>query len=90
MQDLDVVLVLHGAMLATFKLCFPMLMAPLLAGLVMALLQAVTQISDSALAFFPKLIATGLAGWLAGPFLANTLLDYSRSMFDQMIAIGGR
>jgi flagellar biosynthetic protein FliQ len=56
----------------------------------MALLQAVTQISDSALAFLPKLLATGTAGWLAGPFLAKSLLNFGHAMFDRLIAVGGQ
>jgi flagellar biosynthetic protein FliQ len=56
----------------------------------MALLQAVTQISDSALAFLPKLMSVGLAGWLAGPFLSHVLLDYGHAMLDRLIAVGGQ
>jgi len=90
MQDLDVVAVLHGAMLTTFKLCAPLLLAPLIAGLVIAVLQAVTQISDSTVSFLPKLMATGLAAWLAGPFLSRTLGDYMHMIMDSLISIGSQ
>jgi flagellar biosynthetic protein FliQ len=88
--ELDVVAVLHAGMLTTLKLCAPLLLAPLGVGLLMALLQAVTQISDSALAFLPKLMSVGLAGWLAGPFLSHVLLDYGHAMLDRLIAVGGQ
>jgi flagellar biosynthetic protein FliQ len=90
MESVDVVAVLHGAMLTTLAMCAPLLLAPLVVGLLMALLQAVTQISDSALAFLPKLLATGTAGWLAGPFLARSLLNFGHQMFDRLIAVGGQ
>jgi flagellar biosynthetic protein FliQ len=90
METLDVVAVLHSAMITTLMMCAPLLLAPLTVGLLMALLQAVTQISDSALAFLPKLIATGTAGWLAGPFLARSLLGFGHTTFDRLIAIGGQ
>jgi len=90
MQDLDVVAILHGGMLTTFKLCAPLLLAPLVAGLVIAVFQAVTQISDSTVSFLPKLVATGAAGWLAGPFLSRTLGDYMHTIMDSLISIGSQ
>ncbi len=90
MQELDVAAVLHGGMLATLKMCFPLLLAPLAAGLVVAILQAITQISDSTVSFLPKLVATGLSAWIAGPFLFHVAADYMREMADKIVAIGGQ
>ncbi len=90
MQDLDVAAILHSGMLATLKMCAPVLLASLAAGLVIAILQAVTQISDSTVSFLPKLLATGASAWLAGPFLFHTLADYMRDMADKIVAIGGQ
>jgi flagellar biosynthetic protein FliQ len=90
MQDLDVASILHGGMITTLKLCAPLLLAPLIAGLVIAVLQAVTQISDSTVSFLPKLIATGTAGWAAGPFLSRTLNEYMHVIFDTLVSIGGQ
>lgn len=90
MPELDVAVVLHGGMLATLKLCAPLLLAPLGAGLVIALVQAVTQISDSTIAFLPKLVATGLSAWLAGPFMFHVIADFMREMADKIVAIGGQ
>ena len=90
MQELDVAAVLHGGMLATLKMCSPLLLAPLAAGLVVAILQAVTQISDSTISFLPKLVATGLSAWLAGPFLFHVAADFMREMADKIVAVGGQ
>ena len=90
MQDLDVAAILHSGMLATLKMCAPVLLASLAAGLVVAVLQAVTQISDSTVSFLPKLVATGTSAWLAGPFLYHVLADYMREMADKIVAIGGQ
>ncbi len=90
MPELDVVTVLHDGMLVTARMCAPLLLAPLAAGLVIAIFQAVTQISDSSLAFLPKLIATGGAAWLCAPFLGHTLGDYTQDLFDRIVAIGGQ
>lgn len=90
MQELDVAAVLHGSMLATLKMCAPLLLAPLAAGVLVAILQAVTQISDSTLSFLPKLVATGASVWVTGPFLFHVVGDYMRDMADKIVAIGGQ
>ena len=90
MQDLDIASILHGGMITCLKLSTPLLLAPLVAGLVIAVLQAVTQISDSTVSFLPKLIATGGAAWVAGPFLARTLGEYMHVIFDTLVSIGGQ
>jgi len=90
MQELDVSAVLHAAMLVMLKLCAPLLLAPLAAGLVVAVFQAVTQINDSGLAFLPKLVATGVSAWLTGPFVFQNLSDFTRMVMDRIVAIGGQ
>jgi flagellar biosynthetic protein FliQ len=90
MQDIDVATILHGALMVTLKLCAPLLLAPLVAGLIVAVLQAITQINDSTVSFLPKMVATGTAAWIAGPFLARALSDYTHMMLDTLISIGGQ
>lgn len=90
MQELDVAAVLHSGMLATMKMCAPLLLAPLAAGLLIAIIQAVTQISDSTVSFLPKLIATGVSVWISGPFLFHVVGDYMRDMADRIVAVGGQ
>lgn len=90
MQELDVASVVHGGMLVTLKMCTPLLLAPLAAGLLIAILQAVTQISDSTVSFLPKLVATGASIWLSGPFILHALGDYMRDVADKIVAVGGQ
>ena len=90
MQELDVAAVLHATMLVTMKMCTPLLLAPLAAGLLIAVLQAVTQISDSTVSFLPKLAATGFSIWFSGPFLFHAVGDFTRDIADRIIAVGGQ
>jgi flagellar biosynthetic protein FliQ len=90
MQDFDIGTVLHAGMIATFKMCAILLIAPLAMGLVVSVLQAVTQINDSSVAFLPKLIASGASAWIAGPYLGRTLTDYMHTIMDSLVAIGGQ
>lgn len=89
MNDGDIALLLRDGMLVMLKLGSPPLLAALVVGLAIALLQAVTQINEATLAFVPKVLAIGAALTLLGPFMQATLNDYARMLFDRMIAIGG-
>ena len=90
MQELDITAILHSGMLATLKMGAPLLLAPLAAGLIMAVIQAITQINDSSVAFLPKLVSAGAAAWIAGPFMFHVLADYTHEVADRIVAIGGQ
>ncbi len=90
MHNLDVVAQLHSAMLTTLKLCTPLLLAPLVSGLATGIFQAITQISDSTLAFLPKLCATIAAAYFSGPFLARTMNDFMQSCLAALVQAGSQ
>ncbi|HEX2939848.1 MAG TPA: flagellar biosynthetic protein FliQ, partial [Rhodopila sp.] len=58
-------------------------------GLLISFLQAITQINEATLAFLPKVAAIGLSLLLLGPYMASTLADFARHVFDQVVAVGG-
>ncbi len=82
--------VLHEMMLVTLKLGGPVLLTALAVGVVMSLIQAVTQVNEATLAFVPKAVAIIGVLALAGPFMLATLGDYTQALIDRMVAIGGR
>ena len=84
----DVATALHATMLVVLKLGGPALLAALAVGIVMSLVQAVTQINEATLTFIPKaVVIVGILA-LSGPFMLATLMDYSRLLFDQLITVG--
>ena len=89
MDDADVGVLLRDGMLVMLKLGGPPLLVALAVGLLVALLQAITQINEATLAFVPKVLALGVALILLGPFMASTLADYTHLLFDRIVAIGG-
>ena len=89
MQESDVGEILREAFTVILKLGGPPLAAALLVGLVVSLVQAVTQISEQTLAFVPKVAAVGGTLLLLGGFMAATLTDFARLVFDRLVAIGG-
>jgi flagellar biosynthesis protein FliQ len=89
MNDADIAVSLRDGMLVMLKQGGPPLMVALGVGLMISLLQAVTQINEATLAFVPKVLAIGVALVLLGPFMLSTLSDYTRILFDRLVAIGG-
>ncbi len=90
MTELDVVGVMHDAVMTALKMASPLLLAPLLTGLAISVLQAVTQINDSGLAFLPKLFATGATAWVTAPLLSHEIVDFMHEMLNKLVAIGGQ
>jgi flagellar biosynthesis protein FliQ len=89
MNDADTALLLRDGMLVMLKLGGPPLLVALVVGLLVALLQAVTQINEATLAFLPKALALCAALVLLGPFMLSTLSGYTRTLFDRLVTIGG-
>ena len=59
----------------------PMLLIGLIVGVVVSLLQAVTQIQEQTLSFVPKIAAMVAAAILLMPWIGTRLLEYSKTMF---------
>lgn len=89
MVEADVASLVREAILVMLKLGGPPLLVGLAVGLIVSLLQAVTQINEATLAFVPKVLALCAALVLLGPFMLATLSDYTHLLFDRMVAIGG-
>ncbi|WP_265553869.1 flagellar biosynthesis protein FliQ [Serratia grimesii] len=72
------------AMKVALALAAPMLLAALVSGLVVSLLQAATQINEMTLSFIPKILAVVATIVIAGPWMLNLLLDYMRTLFTNL------
>jgi flagellar biosynthetic protein FliQ len=77
------------ALYTMLVLAAPMLLAALVVGLIVSVLQAATQINEMTLSFIPKLIAMIAALVIAGPWMITFFVDYMRRMFEAIpTAIG--
>ena len=89
MSDADIALLMRDGILVMLKVGGPPLLVALVVGLLVALLQAVTQINEATLAFVPKVLALCAALVLLGPFMLATLSSYTHLLFDRLVAVGG-
>jgi flagellar biosynthetic protein FliQ len=59
----------------------PMLLIGLVVGIVVSLLQAVTQIQEQTLSFIPKIVAMVGSAILLMPWISHRLMEYSTVIF---------
>ena len=90
MGEADVGAALRETLWVFLKLGGPLLIAALVVGTVISLVQAVTQVNEATLAFLPKLLVLGATMALLGPFMMSTLTDYTHLLMDRMILVGGQ
>ena len=67
----------------------PMLLAALVTGLVVSVLQAATQINEMTLSFIPKLLAMAAVLAITGPWMLRTLVEYTRGLFESIPGLIG-
>jgi flagellar biosynthetic protein FliQ len=74
-MDTSVILTIaKQAIMTAFMVAAPILGVALLVGIIISVFQAATSISDSVLAFAPKVIVAGLAILFLGPWMMGKLV----------------
>ena len=67
----------------------PVLLAVLVVGLVVSVLQAATQINESTLSFVPKVLAAVAVLTIAGPWMLTTLVEYLQRTLQMIPQVVG-
>lgn len=81
----DFVIKLAGeAVFTVLKASAPMMVIALVVGLLISIFQATTQIQEQTLAFVPKILAVLLSILVFGPWILNTLVDFTFRLFDNL------
>jgi len=84
MDDTTVVHILAGAMVMTLKLAGPILAVCLIVGLVVAVLQTVTQIQEMTLSFVPKLVGVGIVLIVGGPWMIHQFTAWVQDLWHMI------
>jgi len=69
------------ALMVVLMLAAPPLLAALVVGLLVSVLQAATQINEQTLTFIPKLVATFIVIVLAGSWMLGVLTDFVERLY---------
>ena len=83
----DIVIeIFREAVMLAFKLALPVLLA-MIVGLVIAILQAATQIHEQTISFAPKAVAVGLTLFFLAPWMIQESVDFVNFIFEKIAAI---
>lgn len=62
----------------------PALLAILVTGLIVSVLQAATQINEQTLSFIPKILVMTLAMAITGPWILETFIHFTIGIFNKI------
>lgn len=74
----------RDAISTTAMIAAPMLISALVVGLIVSIIQAVTQINEATLTFIPKMIVIFLVMILAGPWMLDVMSQYTIELFENI------
>ena len=80
--DESTVELVRQALLITLKIAAPILLAGIVVGLIISLLQSVTSIQDQTLSFVPKIVVMVIAAAILLPWITKRLVEYSAELFS--------
>ena len=75
------------ALLVSAKLAGPFLIVVLAVGVVIGLLQSVTQLQEQTLTFVPKLIGSAIVIAVSGNWMLASLVEFSRELMNSVPAL---
>ncbi len=80
--DESTIELVRQALFITLKIAAPILLAGILVGLVVSLLQSITSIQDQTLSFVPKIVVMVIAAAILLPWITRRLVEYSAELFS--------
>lgn len=81
MTDTLVIDIATKAMLITVKLAAPILIVSLAVGVLVSLLQTVTQVQEVTLTFVPKLAGVALVILVAGNWMLHEIVNFTTNLY---------
>jgi flagellar biosynthetic protein FliQ len=81
----DIVISLgRDAIWTTVLLASPLLISALVVGLVVSIIQAVTQINESTLTFIPKMLTIVVVMIILAPWMTQMITSYTTELFTSL------
>ena len=81
----QVMQIIQAAMLTILKVSAPILLVSMAVGLVIAVLQAATQVHEQTVVFVPKLVAIALILVIMGSWMLENMKDFTYYIFEQIV-----
>ena len=84
MNASDVFAIGDQAIMVALEIGAPVMLLALGVGLVISILQALTQIQEMTLTFVPKILVIFVSLLVLMPFMLGTLADFTQSLFTRI------
>ncbi len=84
MSNPDMIQLAQDAIKTVLFVSAPMLLLSLIVGLIVSVIQAVTQIQEATLSFVPKIVAVFLSLLLFGPWIMKMLLQLTSGLLSNL------
>ena len=88
MNDVMVLEVGKDAIYTLLLVVGPLLMIAMVVGLLISLVQTLTQIQEMTLVFVPKILVVFISLILLLPFMIDQIRTFSAGLFDRIVALG--
>lgn len=88
MNEVEVIEICREAVVVMLKLMGPLLLAGLVVGVIISLIQTITQIQESSLTFIPKMVVIFVLTIVLLPFMLSTLGGFTHSLSDRIVQVG--
>ncbi|MCK9443584.1 MAG: flagellar biosynthesis protein FliQ [Tissierellaceae bacterium] len=84
MDNVDMIRLAQEAIRTVLFVAAPMLLISLTVGLLVSIMQAVTQIQEATLAFVPKILAVFLSLLLFGPWMIKLITQFASGLLGNL------
>lgn len=84
MNALDALEIVQSAIWTVIVASAPAVIAAMVIGIVIALLQALTQIQEMTLTFIPKILAILLVSIVTAPFVGSVIYSFSEQVYSRI------
>lgn len=88
MNDVTVLEIGKDAIYTLLLVVGPLLMIAMVVGLLISLVQTLTQIQEMTLVFVPKILVVFVSLILLLPFMIEQMRTFSAGLFDRIVALG--
>jgi flagellar biosynthetic protein FliQ len=79
-----VISIARDALFTMLLVSSPMLISGLLIGLIISILQAITQVHEMTLTFIPKIIVVAVSLLIFLPWIINTIVDFTNRLYGMI------
>ncbi len=87
MNDVQVLEILFDALAVMTRIAGPLLIASLLIGVVVSVVQTITQVQEMTLSFVPKLAATALILLIGGNWMIRELVSWVTALWSRIAGV---